>query len=409
MTQVRTQTWQQPRQRQRPPLQQMPQVLPPPGAVRVQVARRLCHRMISTNATRGEVRFAPSELHGLPDGAYRCVLLGDGVALATSQSIKVCCGVVWSVGTLTGLVTANHVANDVAGCDGSSGNIGSSSGPHSAVRVAKPATASLHLCKKSSSGDEGRSGGDVDRCLFCVPLVEVTVLGELSRSPLLKMAYRCIDRQSYLDWGLTSDYDPGVTERRFREGSRREAAREHASLAEGANGLRATQAHGVSGALASGRANGCGSGGSDVGACSNPKSNEPRGLGGNTKGSEGYGEVTQGSLQRLCCLLSGLREHVLGRLHGGLASWPRAWDLRSESSLVDVGSGYGKAVRSPHRTPRLQAKCASLHGLQTPSRRSYPPNVLRAHPPSPPTHPHPPPSPRVRATIQPTFRCQRCG
>ena len=65
-------------------------------------------------------------------------------------------------------------------------------------------------------------------------------------------------------------------------------------------------------------------------------------MGGNTKGSEGYGELTQGSLSRLWALLAHLRGTVLRRLHQG--QWSRLFDLRSDASLCDVGSGYGKVV-----------------------------------------------------------------
>ena len=331
---------------QQPQQQPLQQMLPPPGAVRVCVCRQVRYRMISKEATRGETRFLPWELCELPNGTYRFALMSDDVALATSQSIEVHGGVIRSVSTLAGLVTAEHGTNNASGSGGSSG-------PRRAMRVPEAGRKSSREDRKSA---QTGGGGGGEEYLSDVPLVEVTVLGEVPHSLLLKAAYRCIDRHSYLDWGLTSDYDPGVTEKRFREGSRREAARGYASLAEGAFGLRAIQAHRVSDTVAGRRAHGFGGGGN---AGCDPKSNEPRGLGGNTKGSEGYGEVTQGSLQRLCCLLSSLREHILGRLHGSMGSWPRAWDLRSESSLVDVGSGYGKAVRSPRHTPRLKRHFSS--------------------------------------------------
>ena len=35
--------------------------------------------------------------------------------------------------------------------------------------------------------------------------------GELPYAPLLRACYRIVDAASYLDWGLTSDYDAGVT------------------------------------------------------------------------------------------------------------------------------------------------------------------------------------------------------
>ena len=39
-----------------------------------------------------------------------------------------------------------------------------------------------------------------------MPLIEVSVDGESENKPLLNRAYQVIDKQSYLDWGLTSDY-----------------------------------------------------------------------------------------------------------------------------------------------------------------------------------------------------------
>ena len=70
----------------------------------------------------------------------------------------------------------------------------------------------------------------------------------------------------------------------------------------------------------------------------------PTGLGGNTKGSEGYGELTQGSMSRLCALLANLRGSVLHRLGPADLVWAAEYDLGDTSSFVDIGSGYGKAV-----------------------------------------------------------------
>ena len=72
-----------------------------------------------------------------------------------------------------------------------------------------------------------------------------------------------------------------------------------------------------------------------------------RGLGGNTKGSEGYGEITTGSMTRLCVLLPSLRQLVLEPLHTpapGTGEWSAKFDLGEHASFVDLGSGYGKAV-----------------------------------------------------------------
>ena len=55
-----------------------------------------------------------------------------------------------------------------------------------------------------------------DRCFFEVPLVEVNVAGELPHASLLRACYRVVDKHSFLDWGLTSDYDAGVTQKDLR-------------------------------------------------------------------------------------------------------------------------------------------------------------------------------------------------
>ena len=39
--------------------------------------------------------------------------------------------------------------------------------------------------------------------------------GKPAYGALLKRTYRCIEQQSYLDWGLTSDYDAGVTQKQL--------------------------------------------------------------------------------------------------------------------------------------------------------------------------------------------------
>ena len=133
----------------------------------------------------------------------------------------------------------------------------------------------------------------------------MSVDGESENKPLLNRAYQVIDKQSYLDWGLTSDYD-----------------------AKGGS---------VGGGGRRGRGGSGGGGNSGDG-----RTEEVHGLSGNTKGSEGYGEVTTGSMHRLALLLANLRATVLEALAPG--QWARVWDLTSESSIVDVGSGYGKVV-----------------------------------------------------------------
>ena len=232
-----------------------------------------------------------------------------------------------------------------------------------------------------------------------------------------------------------------MTQRELRakgEG-RREAARQAAAQSVMWHGARVTQTY-------YGAAGGAGAR-EKTGASSS--ADEPRGLSGNTKGSEGYGEVTQGSLQRLCCLLGDLREHVLtalgppgtvrppptpqpspspspspppsplaparalapARTHypSPKASpsqtakpsqvWPRAWDLRSESSLVDVGSGYPEP-----EAPSLQALTPTPTLALTPT-----PTLTLTPNPDPNPNPSPGPDPGPNPDPDPVPNPKPCA
>eukprot|EP00658_Telonema_sp_P-2_P059930 TRINITY_DN49003_c0_g1_i3.p1 TRINITY_DN49003_c0_g1~~TRINITY_DN49003_c0_g1_i3.p1 ORF type:complete len:447 (-),score=109.73 TRINITY_DN49003_c0_g1_i3:219-1559(-) len=65
-----------------------------------------------------------------------------------------------------------------------------------------------------------------------------------------------------------------------------------------------------------------------------------------TQGSEGYGEVTQGSVTRLVYVLKNLRELLLDKLprqNGSVLD--DAWDLAGQNAtFLDIGSGYGKVI-----------------------------------------------------------------
>ena len=65
----------------------------------------------------------------------------------------------------------------------------------------------------------------------------------------------------------------------------------------------------------------------------------------NTQGSEGYGEVTQGSVTRLVYFLGNLRELMLKDLpmqEGAVLD--DLWDLGPQSSFLDIGSGDGAVL-----------------------------------------------------------------
>jgi hypothetical protein len=248
----------------------------------IRAQERSKYKMISKNTASGSVTFTASETKHVRDGEYVFALWRDGALLATSQRVTIKDGAAAAVDARRGMCRA--ATADMPPLWGFGGG-------RKPTRVA---------CSAAEAADDGEEG-----CCFPVPLIEVSVDGESENKPLLNRAYQVIDKQSYLDWGLTSDYDA-------KGGS------------VGGGGRRG---RGVSG----------GGGNSGDG-----RTEEVHGLSGNTKGSEGYGEVTAGSLQRLSLLLAHLRVSVLCQLHGG--RWARAWDLRSHSSLVDVGSGYGKCV-----------------------------------------------------------------
>ena len=168
-----------------------------------------------------------------------------------------------------------------------------------------------------------------------VPVIEVQAIGPSARMPLLKLLYDSIKRGSCLDWGLTSDYAVSL-------------ACAHRARAGGSGG-------GGSGGGGGGGAGGTGPlqwNGLKVtptvhhaaGVPEERREEVPHGLGGNTRGSEGYGELTQGSVAKLCILLANMRSSALERLRPG-APWCASFDLVGEgTSLVDVGSGYGKVV-----------------------------------------------------------------
>ena len=151
--------------------------------------------------------------------------------------------------------------------------------------------------------------------------------------------YRYIDKKTYLDWGLTSDWSvEGPRKRRSIGG---EAAREEE---EGDAGRRTKRAKTATEEV------------EDENAA-----------------SEGYGEMTEGSIERLLQLLRGLssadldaplpvRTPVKGK------SMSEMWadlNLCEDSTFIDVGSGYGKVVFHA----ALSAKVAKSVGIEyVPSR-----------------------------------------
>jgi hypothetical protein len=152
--------------------------------------------------------------------------------------------------------------------------------------------------------------------------------------PLLKRVYSVVDKASFLDWGLTSDYkieddSHGCGDKRLRVRDTGEiansAAERHKS---GMSTLSSSQYSSELSAFSAARYTSRNTGG--------------KGLGGGTLGSEGYGEATIGSAHKLGLLLTNLRQVVLQELYD--THWGLLFDLGPHSTFLDIGSGYGKVV-----------------------------------------------------------------
>ncbi|KAL1495502.1 hypothetical protein AB1Y20_016867 [Prymnesium parvum] len=266
----------------------------------------LC-RPLDTDSERGDVFFDAEELAAVACGCHAFALHCMGRVVATSQLVHIGEHGVTAIADLRGY-SSPVLDHERLGF--------MTSGPRQDPPHA--AGASPHQYTSRDADDHSD-----ERQMFPVPLVTVQLQGASFHADLLKLAYKQIDQFSHLNWGLTSDYDAGVTQEQLgfkAKASRRQAAEcAEACISVASARLFSTVRHAVA-----------------------RRPHEPRGLGGNTKGSEGYGELTLGSLSRLLALLVHLRSTVLSRLYAG--QWPRVFDLRSDATFCDVGSGYGKVV-----------------------------------------------------------------
>lgn len=185
--------------------------------------------------------------------------------------------------------------------------------------------------------DRGRGGEDAP--------VTPTKGAPVRVDAAVKGVYRYIDKKTYLDWGLTSDWSvEGPRKRRSIGGDDDVAAKREREEADGDDARRAKKAKTAT------------EEGEDENAA-----------------SEGYGEMTEGSIERLLQLLRGLssadldaplpvRTPVKGK------SMSEMWadlNLCEDSTFIDVGSGYGKVVFHA----ALSAKVAKSVGIEyVPSR-----------------------------------------
>lgn len=187
--------------------------------------------------------------------------------------------------------------------------------------------ASLNLLRHIHRSRDDEAEEIDERCYFPLVNVDLTLPERyLENTPLLKRIYHVVDKASYLDWGLTSDYDTVDAGAGEDAGGDNHRLRERRMISEN-EGLGANAVVGKGSSQYS----------SDLPSAAQ---HATRRVGVN--GSEGYGEATVGSAHKLALVLTHLRHLVLQDLHD--THWGLLWDLGPHSTFVDIGSGYGKVV-----------------------------------------------------------------
>ena len=207
------------------------------------------------------------------------------------------------------------------------------------------------MCEIRRSADADSEIID-ERCYFPLANIDMTLPERYKDNmPHLKRVYSVVDKASYLDWGLTSDFDVGADGDHdgVGEGSKRRAARATADRASMSSQPLMTSSTQYSSSLASF---------AHKAARRSIDSRKTPGMSSGSAGSEGYGEATTGSVHKLGLLLRHLRSLVLEDLYD--THWGLMWDLGAHSTFLDIGSGYGKVVLHL----RLMARMRTSVGME---------------------------------------------
>ena len=347
------------------------------------VGKKLQWRLITTNGRHGAMKWTIKGADGKGDFRYP-----DGQYVFTMQiDYGTTCRAVTDVLELEG----GRVARVLGGT-------GLMSECMSMVRKHRQREASLGL-QISTHRKPPPDAADADepldeRCYFPLTSINVACREDITANPLIKMAYRVVDKESFLDWGLSSDYtmaaasdDGGGDGKRRRRGAEPAAAAapvaapaaapvaapppaapaeaeprppspadssstRDESVAKAENSAAAANEVKPKGGKAARGAAPARRGWVEEPVVQPPPMSAAsadkvvsalRGLGGGTKGSEGYGEPTTSSAHRVGVVLANLRKAVLTPLHAETA-WGLLWDLGPHSTFLDIGSGYGKVV-----------------------------------------------------------------
>ena len=286
---------------------------------------RVLYKLITRNDVSGTLSFG-TLAQGLADDLYVFTLQADygRICRATSERFRVVGGRIVEVfeGTL------------------------SSDWPPVGGRKARQQSADISGIKRSADKDSELLD---ERCYFPLTAVEVALpekyadARDLACDKLtIKRIYSVVDKASYLDWGLTSDYDVAAAETGGEEeggagaGESRRSARvvDKPAMLQTGNALQmsSTQYSSTLQAYSS----------AQHAARRSIDSRKTPGMGSGSAGSEGYGEATTGSAHKIGLLLTHLRSLVLEELHD--THWGLMWDLGPHSTFLDIGSGYGKVV-----------------------------------------------------------------
>lgn len=321
---------------------------------------RLRFKLLTRDAVCGTLKWTSKQFAGLPDGEYVFALMADyGVeSRALSQRF-------WLLDSRCVML------------DGEPGAVALSESLGPRGRNSRFALTT----RKAGADDEEALD---ERCYFPVPLVDVVLGREAEAAPpppsgalaaeaaasepapapaagtgtyssRVKRAYQLTDKHSYLDWGLSSDYD-------------------RSALADERRVAAAGRAGGAGGAAAAAAAEG----GVYVPAQLARVMRKPAkqtGLGGGTRGSEGYGEATIGSVQKLLVVLQHLRHLVLTRLYSDAPWWAQRLRAAARRPLGCTAlapprcalaarslRAGGRAVRvttPPPRAPRAGTRCTT--------------------------------------------------
>jgi len=261
--------------------------------------RYIRYKAITSSRQQGSMRFTAKEWAGLPDGEYLFSIDTGALSIGAADSNSYC------------VSQRLKIVNEAV-----AGLIGRPHGsplPPTANQVALSRTSRIGGCSTDKhaavSGSESDSDETEQQYLFPVPLLEYEA-SETTQE--VKTVYSLIERLSYLDWGLRSE----------DEVSGKRASRNASHASDDFGGCIVHDGT-IWGEAAHGRGNKAGPGAKTA------------------RTSEGYGEATCATAERLVRVLQRLTDYV-----PSMAGWEGLWNLDADATFLDIGSGYGK-VRAP--------------------------------------------------------------